>query len=233
MPKVLRIAKDRKIEEVDEQLGELGDVDVMVTLIQALIPLGFRAAEALLLQEVNTLAGPRYARDDGASHRVRWGRQRGSIYLADQKLPIQVPRVRDRQTRTEVPLETYARFQQPRAADESVLRRLLYGLSCRGLSRVRRSGPGGIRPEPLQPLPPVHPGDGPQAASAPGAAIGRYDFAALVLDGKVFGDDTFGHGAGVDAARRKDRPGVRANRDRERDRLRGFSPAARDARPAR
>ena len=44
MPHVLRIAKDRKIEEVEAPLGELGDLDVMVALIQTLIPLGFRAA---------------------------------------------------------------------------------------------------------------------------------------------------------------------------------------------
>jgi hypothetical protein len=45
---------------------------------------------------------------------VRWGRQRGSVYLADQKLPIQVPRVRNRQAGVEVPLESYHRLQQPR-----------------------------------------------------------------------------------------------------------------------
>lgn len=78
-----------------------------MALIQTLIPLGFRAAEDHLLREVAALAGPRYARHDGAPQRVRWGRQQGFIYLADQKLPLQVPRVRDRQARTEVPLETY------------------------------------------------------------------------------------------------------------------------------
>ncbi len=149
MPKVLRIAKDRKIEDVDETLGALGDLDVTVALIQTLIPLGFRAAEELLLREVAALAGPRYARHDGAPQRVRWGRQQGFIYLADQKLPLQVPRVRDRQARTEVPLETYTRLQQPRAADEGVLRRLLYGPELSGLSRLRGSGPSGVRPEPL------------------------------------------------------------------------------------
>ena len=134
MPKVLRIAKGRKIEDIEHAgnlLRELDDLDVTVALIQALVPLGFRAAEEALLREVAMLAGPRYARNDGMTHRLRWGRQRGSIYVADQKLPIQVPRIRDRQTGTEVPLATYARLQRPRAADEGVLRRLLYGLSCR------------------------------------------------------------------------------------------------------
>ena len=62
---------------------------------------------------------------------VRWGRQRGSVYLADQKLPIQVPRVRNRLTGQEAPLETNTRLQRPRGADAGLFRRVLKGLSCR------------------------------------------------------------------------------------------------------
>jgi len=132
MPTVLRIAKERKVEEAGADAGAaLGAWDVRAVLLQALIPLGLEAARALFEEEVAALAGPRYARDDGVAHRVRWGRQRGSIYLADQKLALPVPRVRDRQAGTEVPLQTYVRLQQPRAADEGVMRRILYGLSCR------------------------------------------------------------------------------------------------------
>ncbi len=75
-----------------------------------LIPLGLQAVGDLLQHEVLALAGPRYAREDGARHRVRWGQQRGSVHLADQKVPIRIPRVRDRQAGTEVALETYARL---------------------------------------------------------------------------------------------------------------------------
>ena len=71
-------------------------------------PVGFRAVEDALLAEVEALAGPRYSRDDGEPDLVRWGAQRGSIYLADQKLQISVPRVRDRREVREVPLATYA-----------------------------------------------------------------------------------------------------------------------------
>ena len=74
----------------------LDDGAVSLAMIQALIPLGLRAVEEALEQEVQALAGPRYARGDATPAVVRWGRQPGSIYLADQKLPIRVPRVRDR-----------------------------------------------------------------------------------------------------------------------------------------
>lgn len=58
------------------------------------------------------------------------GPQRGSVYLADQKLPITVPRVRDRARGVEVPLASYQALQTPRALDEGLLRRVLGGLAC-------------------------------------------------------------------------------------------------------
>lgn len=109
----------------------LEDGTVPLALIQALIPLGLRAVEAALQDEVTALAGRRYAHGDGHPDVVRWGRQAGSIYLADQKLPITVPRVRDRAHRVEVPLRTYAQLQTPRAQDLGLFRRVLGGLSCR------------------------------------------------------------------------------------------------------
>ena len=77
-----------------------------LAMIRALIPLGLKAVEDALVADVNALAGPRYARDDDRPSVVRWGAQRGSIYLADQKLPVTVPRVRDRAAACEVPLAT-------------------------------------------------------------------------------------------------------------------------------
>jgi transposase-like protein len=63
---------------------------------------------------------------------VRWGRQPGSIFLLDQKVPVEVQRVRDLRRGSEVPLETYRGLQTPQAADRLMFRRLLGGLSCRG-----------------------------------------------------------------------------------------------------
>lgn len=109
MSTVLRIGTSSK-----DQTALPTDLDTRIAVIQALIPLGLRAVEDVLQQEVQMLAGPRYAREDGTPHVVRWGRQQGSVYLADQKLPMQVPRVRNRQAGIEVPLQSYTRLQQPR-----------------------------------------------------------------------------------------------------------------------
>ena len=102
-----------------------------LALIQALIPLGLKAVAHALAQEVTALAGARFAHDDAHPDIVRWGAQAGSIYLADQKLPLQVPRVRDRRAGHELPLTTYQHFQTPRGLDVGLFRRVLGGLSCR------------------------------------------------------------------------------------------------------
>jgi transposase-like protein len=104
---------------------------VTLAMIEALIPLGLKAVEDALQAEVLALAGARYAHEDRPSAVVRWGKQAGSIYLADQKVPITVPRVRDRDADREVPLTTYQQLQTPRAHDLGLFRRVLGGLSCR------------------------------------------------------------------------------------------------------
>lgn len=109
----------------------IDDGTAMLALIQELIPLGLKAVQEALTQEVTALAGARYARDDAHPAVVRWGKQRGSIYLADQKLHLPVPRVRDRATGHELPLATYQHFQTPRGMDVGLFRRVLSGLSCR------------------------------------------------------------------------------------------------------
>jgi len=102
-----------------------------LALIHALIPLGLRAVEEALQPEVVALADARYARGSGKPGLARWGAQRGSVYLADQKVPVTVPRVRDLQAGVEVPLTTYAQLQTPCAQDAGLFARVLGGLSSR------------------------------------------------------------------------------------------------------
>jgi transposase-like protein len=110
-------------------------------MLQALIPLGLRAVEDALQAEVTALAGERYARDDAHPDVVRWGKQQGSIFLADQKLPLTVPRMRDQKERREIPLTTYAALQTPRSNDVGLYRKVLGGLSCRDYEAAAEAVP--------------------------------------------------------------------------------------------
>lgn len=108
------------------------DFDVKMAVIQELIPLGLQSVAKELQAEVKQLAGERYERK-GAM--VRWGKQNGSVYLRDQKIPIEVPRVRNRQTNEEVRLAAYERLQEPWGGDDQTIMKLLHGLSTHQYER--------------------------------------------------------------------------------------------------
>ena len=79
-----------------------------------------------LQEEVRNLAGRKHQH---GKENVRWGRQGGSVYLMDQKIPIEVPRVRNKLSNSEVPLEYYQKFQEPYNSGEQVFKKLLNGIS--------------------------------------------------------------------------------------------------------
>ncbi len=172
-------------------------IDTKVALIQALIPLGLLHVEDTLRQELELLTGPRYARHGGQPGLVRYGRQRGSVYLADQKLPIRVPRVRDQGRNREVALETYQRLQTPRGADEGVLRRVLAGLSCRDYAQCAEAVPEafGLSASTISRRYIKASTAKLQAFSE--RPLAGYDLVALFLDGKTFAADTMVIALGV------------------------------------
>jgi transposase-like protein len=187
MSTVLRRGIQRKDQTV---VAEREDLDTRIAVIEALIPLGLQAVGDVLQQEVQRLAGPRYVRDDGAPHLVRWGQQRGAVYLADQKLPIQVPRVRNRQAGVEVPLQSYQRLQQPRAADEGMLRRILYGISCRDYRAAAEAVPEAFGLSRSSVSRRYIRATARKLQALQERRLDQYDLVALILDGKTFADDT-------------------------------------------
>ncbi|MFH1505305.1 MAG: transposase [Candidatus Omnitrophota bacterium] len=137
MPAVISVAKKRgkakiKISEKRKQVKAMlekmksEDLDVTISLIQELIPNGLEAAIEEMEKEVKRLTGIRYKH--GKENRS-WGKQPGSIYLRDQKTPIEVPRVRNKKENKEVPLETYKKLQSPYKADKQTMLKLLCGIS--------------------------------------------------------------------------------------------------------
>jgi len=122
----IKVMERRAMAEQNLGLLEIDDLDIKVNLIQALIPLGLKEVGHLLQQEVMHLAGEPNLH---GKVNTRWGSQPGSIYLADQKVPVTVPRVRNKDAGVEVPLETYRKFQKSQDIDSGVFLKLLNGLS--------------------------------------------------------------------------------------------------------
>src|SRR5437867_2802326 len=117
------------------------ELNAKVELIRSLIPLGLMHVQMLLDEEVEALAGARYARADGATG-TRHGSNPGTVVLDGQRVPIRVPRVRSEQA--EIPLRSYQSIHGTGLADEALLRRVLYGISCRNYEAAARVIPGAI-----------------------------------------------------------------------------------------
>lgn len=172
----------------------IDDGTVTLAMIQALIPLGLQAVGEALADEVAALAGPRYQRGSAI---VRWGRQRGSIYLADQKLPIAVPRVRDRQQHRELPLATYAALQTPRAQDGGLFRRVLSGISCREYEAAAEAVPAAFGLGKTSVSRRFIQASARQLARLQERSLADASWLVLVLDGKTFAEDTLVIALGV------------------------------------
>ena len=110
------------------------EFNIKLSVIQELIPLGLKAVAEELQNEVKQLAGRKYSRGTDVA---RWGSQNGSVYLRDEKFPIKVPRVRNVGKNEEVSLKSYQRLQNPFNDDESILKRLLHGLSTHKYHETR------------------------------------------------------------------------------------------------
>lgn len=177
--------------------------DTRVAMIQALIPVGLDAFTRELSQELIGLVGQRYQREGRQPGLVRWTRQRGSIYLADQKIPITVPRVRDRQQNQEVPLETYQRFQTPRALDTGLLQKILGGLATREYARCAEAVPEAFGLSASTVSRRFKRASARQLQALMERRLDTEDIVALVLDGKTFAEDGMVTALGVTVKGRK------------------------------
>lgn len=173
------------------------DVDTRVALIQALIPVALEKVRLELQADVARLAGERYVREGRLAGHVRWTPQRGSIYLADQKIPIQVPRVRDRLRNQEVPLPTYERLQEPRALDAGLLHKVLGGLSTREYERCAEAVPEAFGLSASTVSRRFKRATARKLRELTERRLERYDLVALLLDGKTFAEDEMVAAVGV------------------------------------
>jgi transposase-like protein len=152
MTKVTEKSKKGKKQKVKGEVKVLKpeeyeglSIDVRIETIQALIPLGLMHIEQELQKEVKRLAGERHERVEGGKENVRYGSNPGSVKIGGQSVPIRVPRVRNQRRDQEVPLETYSMFQdQSGSVDERLLKKVMYGISCRNYEEVAEDIPGAI-----------------------------------------------------------------------------------------
>ncbi len=116
-----------------------GPINTQHLLISTLLPPAVKMFIAEIESEVEKICGDRY-RHGKTNH--RWGSQKGSIVLGNQNVALEVPRVRSKDG-TEVKLQTYEDFQDPRIFDQAVFTEGIKKVSQRdyekGVSKIANS----------------------------------------------------------------------------------------------
>ncbi len=172
-----------------EAAAYMEGVDARIEAIQLLIPLGLQAVTDELQQAVVDLAGERYQRKAPGQPLRRWGSQRGSVYLGDQKLPVDVPRVRNVGDDTEVLLGAYQALQTPRNMDQGLLLRMLKGIATRNYDACAETVPEAFGLSSSTVSRRYVKATARKLAQFQERCLEDYDLVALFLDGKSFADE--------------------------------------------
>jgi transposase-like protein len=175
-----------------EEYGGL-ELDAKVELIRSLVPLGLMRVEELLDEEVMALAGLRHARDGAVG--TRHGSNPGTVRLAGQRIPIRVPRVRSE--RGEIPLRSYQALHGSGEVDDRLLRRVLYGISCRNYEAAAEAIPGAIGLSSSSVSRSFVEASAAKLKELQERDLSKDDVVALFLDGKTFADETLVVALGV------------------------------------
>jgi putative transposase len=184
-----RCSKKEVVAENPTRLKMLEAINSRIELIQALIPLGLEAVSDLLQEEVRKLVGERYERNKESAGRVRWGKQKSSIYLSDQKLSVLVPRIRDRRINAEIPLMSLEALQSPRHLDEGLFQKVLSGLSCRNYRECAEAVPQAFGLSASTVSRRYIRASARKLENLLNRRLEAYDFVAILMDGKHFADD--------------------------------------------
>lgn len=200
------IAKSKKRSKKTKRLGapsvlrsdhyEAFDVDSKVECIRALIPLGLMHVQEVLETEVCTLAGARYARKTPDLPGRRHGSNPGSVQLAGQRHPLRIPRVQHK-SGGEIPLDTLVQLCGTGRVDDLLLKRVLYGISCRNYETAAAAVPGAIGLSSSTVSRTFTRASAQQLQALQDRDLSQIDVVAVFLDGKTFADMTMVMAVGI------------------------------------
>ena len=166
-----------------------GDLDTRIEVIQCLIPLGLQAVAEELQRAVEELAGAALSAQGGRAAGAPLGISVRIGVSGDQKLRVEVPRVRNVASRTEVPLAAYPALQRPRNQDEGLLLRVLKGIATRDYEACAEAVPAAFGRSGSSVSRRYVKGTARKLAEFQERSLEGYDLVALFLDGKSFADE--------------------------------------------
>ncbi len=120
---------------VQEALGQLVG-SAKEGLLALSVGVGLGVLAELFEEEVVDVVGPK-GKHDPERAAVRHGHEAGEVTLGGRRVPVERPRVRSADGRSELPLATYAHFADRDPLTKAVLERMLAGVSTRRYQRTQ------------------------------------------------------------------------------------------------
>lgn len=113
------------LEKLGESIKNRSE-EIEKALVESTVGFIKLMAELLIENEVNEKVGKRYKRNKRYS---RWGTNPGSIWVDEEKVRIEVPRIKDKENNKVENAEIYSRIRKAKRPKGKRLRKLILGLS--------------------------------------------------------------------------------------------------------
>lgn len=138
-------------------------------------------ANELMDEELEKKCGKKYDRSESYS---RWSSNPGSIKIGDEKIPIEVPRYLDKGNNSKRNVDTYQEIREQQAPTEALIRSILLGLSQNDYGKVTKtiSESFGLSQSTISRK--FIEESSAELEKYEKRDLGKYDFVALLLDGK-------------------------------------------------
>jgi len=124
-----KIQKNVLINKHIREIIESKNTLLKIMLIKNYQELIMIMINSVLADEVSEKTGKRYKHDKKETKLYRWGKNPGSVIIGQEKVPIEVPRIRDTEQKIEIPLESYSSLKEKEIDEEQLLKSILHGVS--------------------------------------------------------------------------------------------------------
>jgi putative transposase len=163
--------------------------EVQLSLFSHYIEMMKIMANNLLQEELKEKTGERYQRERPESGRYsRWGSNPGSIRIGEEKVPVRVPRIYDKDTNRTLSPEIYERLKAELPSQE-VMKKVILGISQKDYEEVVKQGAESFGLSQSSISRAFIEETGKALEEFENRDLRYYDFLALVIDGKYLAKD--------------------------------------------
>jgi len=160
-------------------------VEYQLSLFQDYAEIMRIIANNLMQEEMTKRCGERYSREKPNGGRYsRWGYNPGSIKVGSEKIPIEVPRYSDKETKQKENVEIYDKIKEQDRPTEQMIKSILLGLSQRDYGKINKTitESFGISQSSISRK--FIEESSKELEMYENRDLSRYDFVALMIDGK-------------------------------------------------